>query len=105
MQSRAFGVHARGYNDFYDIPAPIFHEINAAMLACHNCPDYAFVFEKYSEYLTDSQIGYAFNDIAITNCERTPHFWNVILPRVKEQVATLDRQCTPSMLHIIQGAG
>lgn len=44
-------------------------------------------------------------DIAVSGCERTPEFWNVILPRVKEQVATLDRQCTPSMLHVIQGAG
>ena len=54
MQSRAFGVHARGYNDFHDVPAPIFHEINAAMMACHNVPDYAHVFEKFSEYLTNT---------------------------------------------------
>jgi hypothetical protein len=45
-------VHARGYNDFYDIPYYIFHEINAALMVCHNCADYAFVFEKYSE-MTD----------------------------------------------------
>ena len=105
MQSRSFGVHARGYNDFHDSPAPIFHEINAAMMACHNVPDYAHVFEKFSEHLTDFQIAYAFYDIALDNHERTPEFWNVILPRVKEQVATLDRQCTPSLLHVIQGAG
>ena len=53
-------VHARGYNDFYDMEYNIFHEINAALQNCHNVPDYAFVFEKYSENLTDFQIGYAF---------------------------------------------
>ena len=65
MQSRSFGVNARGYNDFYDMPAPIFHEINAAMMGCHNCADYAHIFTKFSEYLTDAQIGYAFFDIAV----------------------------------------
>ena len=91
-------VHKRGYNDFYDMPGYIFHEINGAMQSCHNVPDYAFVFEKYSEHLTDFQIGYAFEDIAIHKVELTPEFWNIILPRVKEQVATLDRQCTQSLL-------
>ena len=48
-------VHARGYNNFDDVPYHIFHEINAAMMACHNCPDYAFVFENpcYIETMTD----------------------------------------------------
>lgn len=46
-------VHARGYNDFTDVHYIIFHEVNAAMMAAHNCPDYAFIFEKYSDSLTD----------------------------------------------------
>ena len=46
-------VNARGYNDFYDVPYFLFHETNGALAVCHNCPDYAFVFEKYSDYLTD----------------------------------------------------
>ena len=46
-------VHARGYNDFNDMPYHIFHEINAAMGAAHNVDDYAFIFEKYGEFLTD----------------------------------------------------
>ena len=105
MQARSFGVHARGYNDFYDVPAPIFHEVNSAMMGAHNVTDYSHIFRKYKEYLTDSQIAYAFYDIAVDGHIRTEDFWNVILPRVKEQCATLDRQCTPSLLHIIQGAG
>ena len=44
-------------------------------------------------------------EIALDKVERTPEFWNVILPRVKEQVPTLDRQCTQSLHMIIMGAG
>ena len=97
-------VHARGYNDFHDVPYYIFHEVNAAMQVCHNVGDYAFVFEKYSDSLTDFQIGYAFEDIGINNYERLPPFWNVILPRVKQQIPTLDRSCTQSLLQIVHGA-
>lgn len=50
---RPYKVHPRGYNDYTDVHYHIFHEINAAMQACHNCPDYAYVFNKYSDYLTD----------------------------------------------------
>ena len=41
-------VHKRGYNDFYDMPGYLFHEVNGAMMGANNVPDYAFVFEKYS---------------------------------------------------------
>ena len=48
-------IHERGYNNFDDVQYDIFHEINAALMACHNCPDYAFVFEnwQYTDNLTD----------------------------------------------------
>ena len=46
-------VHARGYNDFYDMPYHIFHEINGALQSCKNIPDFAFVFNKYENELTD----------------------------------------------------
>ena len=46
-------VHARGYNDYSDVPYYIFHEINSAMQAAHSCGDYAFIFSKYDEHLTD----------------------------------------------------
>ena len=98
-------VHKRGYNDFYDMPGYIFHEVYAALQSCHNVPDYAFVFNKYSEYLTDTQIAYALEDIAAHKLIRTPEFWDVILPRVKAQVPTLDRQCTQALMMIIEGAG
>ena len=47
------GVHARGYNDFYDVPYWLFHQINGALQSCHNVGDYAWVFQKYENDLTD----------------------------------------------------
>lgn len=50
---RPYKVHARGYNDYTDVPYHIFHEVSGALMACHNCDDYAYVFNKYADYLTD----------------------------------------------------
>lgn len=44
-------------------------------------------------------------DIGENNYIRTQGFWDVILPRVKEGIPYLDRQCTQSLDMIITGAG
>lgn len=54
--------------------------------------------------MTDFQIAYAFWMIGKNQLERTPDFWNLILPTVKTQLATLDRQCIKSLYHFIEGA-
>ena len=61
-----------------------FNECNGAMMGAHNVEDYAFIFERYKETMTDFQIGYALLDIANSNLIRSEKFWTVILPRVKE---------------------
>ena len=40
-------VHPRGYNDFYDNPSFIFHEINFALGASKNTDNMVYVFKKY----------------------------------------------------------
>ena len=47
--------------------------------------------------MTDMQIMFAFREIAMNHLERTPDFWNVILPVVKQQLNGLDRN-TPRAL-------
>uniref|UniRef100_A0A7S3FUP7 Uncharacterized protein n=1 Tax=Strombidium rassoulzadegani TaxID=1082188 RepID=A0A7S3FUP7_9SPIT len=98
-------VHQRGYNDFYDVPAWLHHEINGALANCKSVKGYAEIFKDNEEYLTDFQIAYAFEDIADNGLLITSEFWTVILPKVREQVLTLDRQCTASLMNIIAGAG
>ena len=103
MQQRR--VHARGYNDWYDVPYYIFHEINGALQSSKNTTDLAFVLNHYSEHLTDFQIGYAFMFCGDHKLPKDKNFWEVILPKAKEQIPTLDRECTQSMMMFIKGAG
>tara|TARA_B110000285_G_C14906159_1_gene505652 strand:+ start:339 stop:503 length:165 start_codon:yes stop_codon:yes gene_type:complete len=50
-------------------------------------------------------MGFTLEQIAIHKIDRYPPFWDVILPKIKEQIPTLDRQCTQSMVMFINGAG
>ena len=54
--------------------------------------------------MTDFQIAYGFWMIAKNQLERNEGFWEVILPMVKKQLATLDRNCTKSLYHFIEAA-
>lgn len=54
--------------------------------------------------MTDFQIAYGFWMIGKNQLERNEGFWEVILPMVKKQIATLDRNCTKSLYHFIEGA-
>ena len=54
--------------------------------------------------MTDTQIAYAFYFIGKQQLPRTPEFWSVILPAVKKQLATLDRNCVKSLCHFLEGA-
>ena len=54
--------------------------------------------------MTDFQKAYAFTYIAKQQLPRTKEFWEVILPEVKSQLATLDRNCVKSLYHFIEGA-
>lgn len=52
--------------------------------------------------MTDKQIAYGFFFIAHNKLEKTPEFWNIILPLVKKQLTTIDRNCIASFLKMIQ---
>lgn len=54
--------------------------------------------------MTDKQIMYGFHFIAMQKLEKSPDFWNIIVPLVKKQLKTLDRQTTPALLKAIEGA-
>jgi hypothetical protein len=97
-------VHERGYNDFYDNWSFKFHEVNFALGASRNTENFVFIFKKYGKIMTDFQIAYAFWWIGKNQLERSPEFWSIILPTVKSQLATLDRNCTKSLYHFIEGA-
>ena len=47
---------------------------------------------------------FGFNYICMEGLEKSPDFWNVIIPMVKTQMATLDRETCKALFSAIQGA-
>ena len=97
-------IHPRGYTNFEDHESWIFNEINFALHAAKNTDNLAFVYGKYGEAMTDRQIMYGFNYICMNNLEKNEAFWETIVPLVKKQLATLDRQTTRSFYMAVEGA-
>jgi hypothetical protein len=97
-------VHQRGYNEHFDNYSSIFHECNFALMGAKEADQIAFVLRKYSKTLTDFQLAYGFWFIGMNQLDKCPEFWNEIVPMVKAQLATLDRNCTKSLFHFIEGA-
>ena len=81
-----------------------FHECSFALGGAKNTDNFVYVYKKYGEWMTDKQIAYGFYFIAHMKLEKTPEFWSVIVPMVKKQLATLDRNCTKSLMKFIQAA-
>ncbi len=99
------GIHARGYNNFDDHVSMHFHEINFALHYAKNTPNIVYVYQKFGdEIMTPEQIAFGFNFICMNKLEKSPEFWNVIVPMVKKQIATLDRQTIRPLLMAIEGA-
>ena len=98
-------IHARGYNNMEDVMARDFHEINFALMNAKNTPAIAYIYNKFGQdKMTPEQIFYGFNFIAQNELDRSPDFWNLILPMVKKQIKSMDRQTIPALLQAIKGA-
>ena len=97
-------IHQRGYTNFDDHYSIYFHETNMALMNAKNTTDIAFVYEKYGDYMTDKQIVQGFWYIAMNKLEKTPDFWNRIVPLVKQQLQGLDRETVPSLFKASEGA-
>eukprot|EP00347_Sterkiella_histriomuscorum_P002193 403369108 len=97
-------VHPRGYNDFYDSYTNIFHETNFALMGAKETEQFAYVLDRFGNTMTDTQLAYMFQYIGRLQLDKSKGFWEKILPAVKKQLATLDRNCTKSLYHFIEGA-
>lgn len=104
VQTPARFVHARGYNDFYDGKGKVFHETNFALMNAKETPQFTYIINKYGYQMTDVQLSYILSFMGRQNLDKDKSFWEVIFPAVKKQIATLDRNCTRSLFHFIEGA-
>jgi len=72
------------------------------LMNCKNTPNIVYVYQRYGDaVMTPEQIMFGFRYIGIHGLEKTPDFWNVILPTVKKQLKTLDRQTTNALKQCI----
>ena len=91
-------IHARGYNNFDDHVSMIFHEVNFALIHAHNTDNIVYIYKKFGdEVMTPEQIMMGFYKIMVNGLEKSPDFWKVIVPMVKKQMATLDRNTIRSL--------
>ena len=97
-------VHARGYNNFDDHWSFMHNEINFALNNSKNTDNLVFCYRKYGQWMTDRQIMYGFHFIGMNKLEKTPEFWNEIVPMVKNQIKTLDRETWKALYMAVEGA-
>ena len=84
-------IHARGYTNPEDFPTTNFNECAMALMAAKNTSNIIFVCKKYELIMTDKQIMYAFHFIAQNRLDKSPEFWNFLVPLVKKQLRGLDK--------------
>lgn len=54
--------------------------------------------------MTDTQLSYIISFMGRNSLDKDRTFWETILPACKKQLGTLDRNCTRSLYHFIEGA-
>lgn len=70
-----------------------------------NMDDLVMFLRKYRDHVTDEHICAAFHRSAEHNMIRGESFWNEMVPLVKDQLRTLDRQGVHAIHLAITGAG
>ena len=78
-------LHQRGYNNWNELMARDWHEINFQLMGAKNTGNIVNVYTKWGhDNMTPEQVMYGFNFIAQNDLERSPDFWNIIVPLVKK---------------------
>lgn len=76
-----------------------------AIVNAHNPWDIAKAFRLYSKGLTPLNMAWAMEKFAEYKLEKTPEFWEEIWPTVKQQMLTVDRDCSKAIWRITVAVG
>ncbi len=98
-------VHSRGYNKVGDTWIHLHSEADAAILNAYNTKDIAWVFTQYKDVLTPEIMSAGLIRIAYYKLDRSPEFWEVILPTIKDFLANADRQTVKALADMIKSFG
>ena len=98
-------VHQRGYNHWIDIEFNKYEDNNQAVQFTWNTEELAKYLSENKDTMTMQQISFAFKKIAEHKLSRTPEFWDIILPLVKNQLQAVDRHTKAELAVFIDAAG
>ena len=97
-------IHQRGYNNFNDVYEFDFHEINLQLGNAVGIENIMFIYKKFEGKMTPEQIMFGFRKIGVHGLERNEDFWKILVPLVKKQISTLDRETIRPLMTAIEGA-
>jgi hypothetical protein len=98
-------VHPRGRNSPFDVHTYDYSQMTQHLMYSANMHDLVMFLRKYRDHVTDEHIMCAFHRSAEHNMVRNDMFWDEMVPLVKDQLRTLDRQGVHSIHLAIAGAG
>lgn len=88
-----------------DIPIKTYTEMTLAITACHNCKMLAEILKANLSQMSDYQLSMAIYQIYNYDLELDEHFYNTILPIVKEFVKSMNRENPRTLSEIISYMG
>jgi hypothetical protein len=82
---------------YYDLPYVYMKKILISQAGTQTTDAVACFLKEFEGFLTDEVIMSKFNKIAFTCPEKTPEFFQVILPQIKKIIINADRQSAPHL--------
>lgn len=91
--------------DVWDLNKGLYMELSDALGGAYTCKQLAELLKENVSQMTDYQLSYALYRIFNDDIPLDDHFYNVILPIVKEFVKNFDRNHNKSLYELIQHCG
>ena len=91
--------------DVWDIQKPLYLEMSDALDGAYTCKQLANLLKDNVHQITDYQVSFTIFRIYNDEIPLDDHFYNVILPIVKEFVKNFDRNHNKSLWEIVQYCG
>eukprot|EP01015_Nassula_variabilis_P036911 TRINITY_DN964_c0_g1_i6.p3 TRINITY_DN964_c0_g1~~TRINITY_DN964_c0_g1_i6.p3 ORF type:complete len:252 (+),score=35.78 TRINITY_DN964_c0_g1_i6:117-872(+) len=93
------------YVDIHEIGLRSYVELSEALWGAYTCKMFGILLKENLNQLTDYQLSFALYRIYDLGVELDEHFYDVIIPIVKEYIKNMDRESNKSLAEIVQYLG
>lgn len=100
-----FSVSGKKILNPNDIPMKAYEEMTWAIAACHNCKMMAELLKANLSQMSDYQLSLAIYQIYRYDLDLDDHFYNTIIPIVKEFLKNADRESNRTFAEIVSFMG